>query len=443
MLSFKVSSKDIKDTLLVAPYEIVKVINKSNLTIGDIADQITNGMDLRTYKDKGLLYIRGIDEKREQIDTLTPKRVDYRWEDVPNKIKLEPGDILVTRKGTPGITSIYTKELGNIIIGTEIIKIRLKKDSNISPEYLSIFLNSKLGISQIQVNLTGTVARGINHRALRGIKVIVPNYDQKEQIDSLIKEANKKHFESLNLIEMAKNKLMGILGSPVSTNIKTYTVTSHMIYLNLLMPVFYYPGYIKPIEDLKTKFNMLKLGNISNIQKGNEVGSINYRSYREKLDDDIPFVRTSDLPNYEVEDYPDYYIGNEIFDDLKQDLLPNDILFSNDGKIGISAMFTAVDRCIIQSHIRRIRILETLPPEYVFIFLNTIYGKYQIKRRILIQSTIPTIGNGLKDIQIPEISSEDQNEIVNLVKRAYKLKEEKKKLIRRAKYLIEHIIAEI
>ena len=440
MLSFKIKSTELEDLLLVPFYKVLRITNKSKITIDSVAAEITNGIDLRTYKDEGPLYLRGSDIKRCQIDLLTAKHVDFPISKIPYKIKLEPGDILITRKGTVGIASIFEFEPKDLIIGTEIIKIRLKEDCGISPEYFYTFLNSKLGILQVISRLTGTVARGINHNSLKEIKIFIPSEEEMERINTWVKEAKMKHGRAITLIDDAKRKLMSVLEIPNLKNVMHFMVPSKSLDTDFFTPRFYSPVYTKTLKSLKERFNTIKLGKVANIQKGNEVGSDNYRDYIDKLDTDVPFVRTSDLPNYEIDDYPDYYIGREIFEELKQDLLPSDIVFSNDGKIGYSAMFTTADKCILQSHIRRVRVLETFRPEYVLVFLNTIYGEHQVTRRTVIQSTIPTIGDGLKEIEIPKISTDSETEISDMVKEAYKLIAEKKVLIRKAKALIEEII---
>ena len=71
---------------------------------------------------------------RCQINLLTPKLINFPLSDIPNKLKLNSGDIVITRKGTAGVTSIISDDCKNIIIGTEIIKVKLKKDAEISPE---------------------------------------------------------------------------------------------------------------------------------------------------------------------------------------------------------------------------------------------------------------------------------------------------------------------
>ena len=91
------------------------------------------------------------------------------------------------------------------------------------------------------------------------------------------------------------------------------------------------------------------------------------------------------------------------------------------------------DECLIQSHIRRIRIKRNkhkLSSHYVFAFLNTIFASHQIHKKILIQSTISTIGDGLQSLLIPILPDEKIKEIEKLVKKAFVLKNTKKQLIK-------------
>ena len=90
--------------------------------------------------------------------------------------------------------------------------------------------------------------------------------------------------------------------------------------------------------------------------KSDEVGSDNYNKYLDKKDSDIPVIRTSDLVNYEVDQFPDFYIPEEIYQELKQDIKAGDVLFTKDGKIGMSAMITKNDKAIIASGMVRLRL---------------------------------------------------------------------------------------
>ena len=157
--------------------------------------------------------------------------------------------------------------------------------------------------------------------------------------------------------------------------------------------------------------------------------------YLDKRKTDVPFVRTSDIVNYEIDQYPDFFIPEEIYQDLGQDIKAGDVLFTNDGKIGQVGIVTEYDKFILQSHIKRIRLNEKakhlgITPEYLFLSLSIKeVGIYQAKRYTVIQSTIPTMANNLVKVNIPILDKETIVEITNLVKKAFELKDEKKRLI--------------
>ena len=140
-------------------------------------------------------------------------------------------------------------------------------------------------------------------------------------------------------------------------------------------PAFSYPLYVNTLKEIKKHWQTVPLGEISTVKKGDEVGSDNYNKYLDKKDSDIPFIRTSDIVNYEVDQFSDFYIPEEIHKELKQDINSNDILFTKDGKIGMSAIITKNDKAIIASGIARLRLKSeaqkfNITPEYLFIVLS-------------------------------------------------------------------------
>lgn len=431
MFPYKVIYSDEIEDRLLAPFYIAKQsVKKYKLTLGDIVDEITNGIDLRGFMSEGTLYFRISDIKRGQMNLLTAKRVEKQLNEIPRKILVRRGDLLMSRKGTPGITTLATKLEERGIIGTEIIKITLKKDSKILPEFLFSFLNHKLGLNQILSKLTGTVSRGINHPSLKSIRI--PNVSHKKQrlIASKVKDIFEKHVLAVSKIEKAKvifENALNINHQEIDEE-KTYKVDSNNL-TDILTPKFYYPKYLNTIKALKKKFKVLKLRDIADIQRGNEVGSENYRKYLDKNNSDVPFIRTSDLANYEIDSYPDYYIDREIHKGLEQDLKAGDIVYTKDGKIGLTAVLTGVDKCILASGLARLRIIRDLDPYYVFLVLSTNIGYYQALQRITIAATLPHLQQDrLAEIEIPVMSSQIQKQISRLVAGAFQLKNKKKKL---------------
>lgn len=147
---------------------------------------------------------------------------------------------------------------------------------------------------------------------------------------------------------------------------------------------------------------LVKAGLIS-IRKGHEVGSDAYGS------GDVPFVRTSDIHNFEISHDPTNCISDEIYEQYcdQQRLKLGDILMVVDGryKIGRCAILHEwTTRCVVQSHIRII----SLTPKANFAPIPLLYGlvlpsvQREIRRLVFIQSTLGGLGSRISEIRLPD-----------------------------------------
>lgn len=154
-------------------------------------------------------------------------------------------------------------------------------------------------------------------------------------------------------------------------------------------------------HELKTIEQLIKEGVLS-VRKGHEVGSAAYGT------GDIPFIRTSDLANWEIKREPTNSISEEIYEEYqgKQNLQIGDILLVNDGryKIGKTCMLTEHDtRIVVQSHFRIIRVLrkEVIDPYMLLHLLKSPFVQHQIQSKTIIQSTIETLGSRIREVVLP------------------------------------------
>lgn len=403
----------------------------------------SNGIDLRNFGEKGKNYIRISDMKRFFISYSDIKQVELNK--IPQKIQLQENDILISRKGTPGIAVITTHQDLNNVIGTEAILLRIKKEYD--PYYLVAFFNSKIFFEQVINNLSGAVASGINHPSLKKLKVL---YDKKliDKISQKVKKAITLQVKSAEILEHAQNhfyKKLNIDFTKIEKQ-KNYSVNlSDFRDVDLWTPKYSYPFYVNTLKIIKKKWQTIQIREIAKVKKGDEVGSVNYNKYLDKKDTDIPFIRTSDLVNYEIDQLSDFYIPEEIYQELKQDIKEGDVIFTKDGKIGMSAMITKNDKAIIASGAVRLRLKSeakkyNLTPEYLFIVLSLKEtGLYPAIRRTVVASTIPHLREErLKEFEIPILDKNSIDEITKLVKKAFKIKDEKKKLIKEVRQEIDN-----
>ncbi|MEM8504473.1 MAG: N-6 DNA methylase, partial [Cyanobacteria bacterium P01_D01_bin.1] len=138
---------------------------------------------------------------------------------------------------------------------------------------------------------------------------------------------------------------------------------------------------------------MIRRGWIS-IRKGHEVGSAAYGT------GNIPFIRTSDISNFEVSIDPTKSVSESIYHQYASDqnLRPGNILMVVDGRyrIGRSAILHKFNaKCIAQSHLRIISVNENrspIGPFELLYLLSTKSVQRDIRSLIFIQSTLGSIG---------------------------------------------------
>jgi type I restriction enzyme M protein len=177
----------------------------------------------------------------------------------------------------------------------------------------------------------------------------------------------------------------------------------------IYVPRYYDPEISKDLEEMRKsgQFKMMTVQSlidegVLSICRGVEVGYSYYGS------GDIPFIRTSDIANWEISHDPTFSVSEQVYQKVKSriDLKPLDILFVNDGRylIGNLAILSKDDtRIIVQSHIRIIRVMkpEVISPHLLLYMLNNKIVKRQIETKTFVQSTIATLGSRLKEIVLP------------------------------------------
>ena len=128
------------------------------------------------------------------------------------KYILKKGDILISSAGEPGLTSVWTGELGQKVIpGSFVTVARLKEDIN--PLYLGVFLNTPAGKLQFERDYTGSVQQYVYPSKIA--KIFVPILPEKAQqkIAELVRESHVARAKARELLESAKRKVEELIES--------------------------------------------------------------------------------------------------------------------------------------------------------------------------------------------------------------------------------------
>lgn len=184
-------------------------------------------------------------------------------------------------------------------------------------------------------------------------------------------------------------------------------------------------------HDIVSFGDLVKDGVLS-LSTGDEVGKLAYGT------GEIPFIRTSDISNWEVKSDPKHCVSDEIYKRYRprQDVRKNDILMVRDGTylIGTCAVVTEYDLPMLyQSHIYKIRIEkpEKMTPFLLLAALTCPFAQRQIKSFCVSQDIIDSLGNKIHEIRLalPK-AKETKDRIANLVEKAIRDRTEARELAR-------------
>jgi type I restriction enzyme M protein len=179
-------------------------------------------------------------------------------------------------------------------------------------------------------------------------------------------------------------------------------------------PYYWVPRYydattdkLLQIESAKLDASIATFGDLIKagylvVGKGNEVGAEAYGT------GDIPFIRTSDISNWEVSIDPTKSVSESVYKKYasRQKLKPNDILLVVDGRyrIGRTAILQSHNvRSVVQSHLFIISVTKQAPfGAYEFLYMmNSPIVLRQMRNLTFIQSTLGSIGKRLNRLRIP------------------------------------------
>lgn len=224
----------------------------------------------------------------------------------------------------------------------------------------------------------------------------------------------------------------------------SYWIEARQLRSLVYIPKYYNPLIMSELEALRDRFNLYRIGDLEDakeieVSTGDEIGKLAYGT------GDIPFVRTSDISNWEIKSAPKQGVSQDVFEEYaaKQDIREGDILLVRDGTylIGTNCFITELDTtALYQSHILKIRILnkEKIDPWLFFVALNCDLVQRQIRSVQFTADIIDTIGNRYREIVIPIVKSKERGRrIAQATKELLEKRVRGKAFIRQCPFLIE------
>ena len=226
-------------------------------------------------------------------------------------------------------------------------------------------------------------------------------------------------------------------GQKLSYDHLGFTVKQSEIVNNIYLPIYYNPEIRKQLNSLTDDYDLITIGNLVkqgliSISTGNEVGKLSYGTGQ------VPFIRTSDIANWEIKLDPKQGLSEEIYQSLaeKQDIQALDILMVKDGTylVGTCAMISPNEtRIVYQSHLYKIRSNnhEKLNPYLLLALLSSPIVKQQVRSKQFTQDIIDTLGSRIMELELPfPKKQEKQRQIIERVKLVFKKRNEARDVMR-------------
>lgn len=223
-----------------------------------------------------------------------------------------------------------------------------------------------------------------------------------------------------------------------------FTISEGEIVNNIYIPKYYDPEIEAQLQSLKETHDIVSMRTLEekgivSITTGHEVKKESYGT------GNIPFIRTSDIANWEIKLDPKQGLSREIYEQFKakQDVQEDDILMVRDGTylVGTCAIITNNDKEIVfQSHIYKIRVNkpDELNPRLLLALLSCPLVRSQIYCKRFTQDIIDTLGERIHELQLPIPKSEaERRDITEDVTRIIKYKQKAKDLTR---YVVNSIV---
>ena len=266
--------------------------------INAICYEPDSGKYIDGYTNDGIKYIRVSNIKKYSIDNSEIKFVNKK-----SNIKiLNENDIVFGR------TQATISKLGTFAIisdaqsATSQHVARISSKDKTSNYYLVAYLNSKFGKAQMALASYGDTRVEFTHNQIKEMKVIVFDeiINKIEKNTKLIQEFAQKAQEYFKDAQDIIDLKIRDFNSKTSKT--TQCFKSVLLENDIWNASCYRDEYLAIFNGIKNNYKYSYLSElIYPIKKGIEVGSINYRLEIEKENSFLPFIRTSDIYNNEID----------------------------------------------------------------------------------------------------------------------------------------------
>ena len=410
--------------------------------IGEVIHSSQYGISIEMNEDGHGYPIYRMNELHNMLcDLEVNKFADITHEEY-QRFALKNGDVLFNRTNSfewVGRTGVYYQN-DDVERTFASYLVRFNPiESDILPEYLCAFLNSKEGVRDIKRRARQSINQtNVNPEEVKEIEIPVLDMDFQLQIKEHFEKANSCRLKSLSLYKNAENQLLDELGlkdwQPVNNPVNIKQLRESYLASGRLDAEYYQPKY----EDYATFIKKYKGG-------ADELGNIctlNEKNFNPIENHEYKYIELSNIGNSGEITGCTISVGAELPSRARRLVHTNDVIVSSvEGSLQSVALVTdEYDQAICSTGFYVVK-SEMINPETLLVLFKSEPMQNLLKQGC--SGTILTaIGrNELQNIVMPKIRKEVQTEIATYVQKSISLRNEAKQLLESAKLKVEDAIS--
>lgn len=330
------------------------------------------------------------------------------------------GDILFVRDGTYliGQVAIVTESDLPLLYQSHLLKFRVKQDSPLSPWLLMACLSAPVVKRQIRaIQFTADIIDTVGDRFRELVLPVPKDKTLTAQIEREVKELITERSRLRDKIRRIPYWVQGYIKTSdeplpdgaivevVEHGNPGFVRSLSKLRNNIFMPRYYDPELEADITALGGSHRMVSLdkmvkNGVLSWETGIEVGKMAYGT------GDIPFIRTSDISNWELKGDPKQNVSEQIYSANKQDVRQGDIFVVRDGTylVGVSCILTEMDTKILYCgglYKFRVKKPDELDPYLLLALLNAPIVRRQMRAKQFTRDIIDTLGKRLFEVLLP------------------------------------------
>jgi type I restriction enzyme, S subunit len=425
---FNVEARKAKEVLRSCKWETVHLWSDEGL----VKTAFYPGRFRRIYVNKGEGYPMLLPSQMREMNPRATKFIAEKTFRQIGNLTVDKNTLLITRSGTIGNCTIVSRGLEGVTMSDDVIRVKFKNPFELG--FVYTYLLTEVGRRILATNNYGSVIQHIEPEHLENVIIPKPSQTLQEKIHDLILHSFELRDNANDLSDKAEKILVKELQlQPIDelkpdffdkkAEVRTFSVRLEL--LNNRFEGSYHNPLVSSILDCFLD-SAESIKPLSNLSKEITMPGIFKRIYVDE-ENGVPFLGTNDILeiNPRVEKFLSK-VGHKKLIEKELSVKKNTILITDRGTIGnvvlVPEYYEKESWTVSQNSIRIVPNSNDIAG-YIYIFLNSDYGKVLSKRETY-GAVIDMIDPGnAGQIPIPILKNKDAMKKINdLALKANKLR---------------------